>query len=53
MRLGATMAGTQVELGRPLRREIGRLGAFEDFIHVGNGVPVQVEKAWAMRPQLA
>jgi hypothetical protein len=37
----------ELELGRLLDREITRFCAFEDFIDVDGGAPLQVKKAWA------
>jgi hypothetical protein len=36
-RLGGLEVNQQLELHRLLDRQIGRLGAFQDFVHVGRG----------------
>ena len=41
------------ELGRLLDRQIGRLGALEDFVHVNRGAPVHVLVARPIRHQAA
>src|SRR5262249_58234903 len=38
----------EIELGRLLHREIGRLRAFEYFVHVGSDAPIQVSDVWSI-----
>jgi hypothetical protein len=43
----AALIDDQLELRRLLYWEIGRLGAFEDLVHILSGASVQVVYAWA------
>ena len=45
--LGGLQIDHQLELGRLLDRQVGRLGAFQDFVHVGGGAPVTCPRSLA------
>jgi hypothetical protein len=44
-RLGGLEVDDQLELGGLLDRQVGRLRALEDLVHVGGGTPVQTRVA--------
>ena len=48
-RFGGLEIDHQLELGRLLDREVAWLRAFEDFVHVGSGLPVGIENARPVR----
>src|SRR5215831_6553499 len=43
----------QLEPSRLLDRQVGRLGALEDLVHIARGTPVQVITVWPKRHQTA
>src|SRR5260370_36276407 len=52
-RLGGLEIDDQLEFGRLLHRQVGRLGALQDMVEIGGRAPGQVRTVDAVRDQAA
>ena len=50
-RLGGLEVDNQLELGRLLYRQVCRLGALQNFVHVFGTPSVQIRKIWSVRQE--